>query len=163
MVRMTTRDPEPADPARALLEELSQFATVQFEVGRAFARTHGLHPTDAAAVLEIVAAEERGQPLTPARLAGRVGLTSGATSILVGRLVDAGHISRSKEASDKRLVSLRATDKVHRSADAFSDPIAAAVAGDLADVDAEDLRRAAAIVRRAASLTRARLGFVTDG
>lgn len=118
---MTTRDPEPADLARLLLEELSQFATVQFEVGRAFARAHGLHPTDAAAVLEIIAAEERGQPLTPARLAERVGLTSGATSILVGRLVDAGHISRSKEASDKRLVALRATDAVHRSADALSD------------------------------------------
>lgn len=69
--------------------------------------------------MEILAAEGRGQPLTPARLAARIALTPGATSTLLNRLEDAGHVVRTREHTDRRIVILHSTRTVHETADAF--------------------------------------------
>lgn len=69
-------------------------------------------------------AEDRGHPLTPARLTERVGLSSGATSTLLNRLENAGHIVRTREQSDRRIVTLRSTREIHETALSFFAPIA---------------------------------------
>lgn len=93
------------------------------QLGHVFATSAGLHPTDATALIEILRAEESGAPLSPARLSERIGLTSGATSTLLNRLEDAGHIRRSRVHSDRRVVTLHSTSGIHETADAFFDPL----------------------------------------
>jgi MarR family transcriptional regulator, organic hydroperoxide resistance regulator len=106
-----------------ILRELQAYSASQSELGRQFARRMGMHPTDSVAVVEILRAEERGDPLTPARLAPRVGLTSGATSILLNRLEDAGHITRRRGHTDRRRVTLHSAATVHAAADEFFAPL----------------------------------------
>ena len=74
-------------------------------------------------MLEILAAEERGTPLSPARLSERIGLTFGATSTLLNRLEAAGHVARSRVHTDRRIVSLHSTQGVHQLAGDFFGPL----------------------------------------
>jgi DNA-binding MarR family transcriptional regulator len=57
--------------------------------------------------------------LSPARLASRIGLSSGATTSLLNRLEEAGHVVRTRESSDRRVVTLRSGRHVHERADEF--------------------------------------------
>lgn len=121
---MTSEADEAEQRRERTLNVLYGFASAYSELGRVFARSHAMHTTDAAAVVEILTAEERGHPLTPARLAERIGLTTGATSILLNRLEEAGHIVRVRGGhTDRRLVTLHSTPAVHASADAFYAPM----------------------------------------
>jgi DNA-binding MarR family transcriptional regulator len=99
------------------------FAFAQNELGREFARGIHMHTTDSAAILAIISADERGNPLTPVRLANLIGLTTGATSVLLNRLEDAGHVVRARGHSDRRMVTLHSTPTVHETADAFYQPL----------------------------------------
>ena len=76
-------------------------------VGHAFAQRHGLHPTDLQALIAVMHAEGRGDPLTPGRLGEAIGLSSGATTAAIDRLERAGHLRRSRESTDRRVVHLR--------------------------------------------------------
>ncbi|GAB2594480.1 transcriptional regulator [Paractinoplanes abujensis] len=107
-----------------VLDGLRELAAIQSELGRRYARSRQMHPTDAAAIVEIITAEEHGRPLTPARLAERIGLTTGATSILLNRLEDAGHIVRTRENSDRRIVTLHSTPDIRADADDYYEPLA---------------------------------------
>jgi DNA-binding MarR family transcriptional regulator len=77
------------------------------QVGHAFAQRHGLHPTDLQALIAVMHAEGRGEPLTPGRLGEAIGLSSGATTAAIDRLERAGHLRRSRESKDRRVVHLR--------------------------------------------------------
>lgn len=76
-------------------------------VGHAFAQQHGLHPTDLQALIAVMHAEGRGEPLTPGRLGEVLGLSSGATTAAIDRLERAGHLRRTRESADRRVVHLR--------------------------------------------------------
>jgi MarR family transcriptional regulator, organic hydroperoxide resistance regulator len=106
-----------------VIDGLRDLAAAQSELGRGFARSMGMHATDAAAIVAIISAEERHRPLTPARLAERIGLTSGATSILLNRLEGAGHIVRTREHTDRRMVTLHSTPAIHAAAGAYFEPL----------------------------------------
>ncbi|MFF3063514.1 MarR family winged helix-turn-helix transcriptional regulator [Oerskovia sp. NPDC057915] len=123
--------PEPAEEAVAstpehrdrLLDGLRAYGAISAEISKRFAGSLGLHPTDATALIEILEAEERGTPLSPARLSERIGLTSGATSSLLNRLEENGHIERSRIHTDRRIVTLHSTPGVQTIAEAFFDPL----------------------------------------
>ncbi len=129
-----------------LVAAVRAFGARDSELGRQFARSHDMHPTDAAAIVEILTAEQRGETLTPARLAARIGLTTGATSTLLRRLESAGHVVRSHDHDDRRRVSLRSTDTVHETATAFYAPLASAMDAALQRFSAADLDTAAAVI-----------------
>lgn len=93
-------------------------------VGHAFAHRHGLHPTDLQALMAVMDAERRGDPLTPGRLAEQLGLSSGATTAAVDRLERAGHLRRSRESSDRRVVHLRYGEAGQELAMRFFRPLA---------------------------------------
>ncbi|GAA2482082.1 MarR family winged helix-turn-helix transcriptional regulator [Winogradskya humida] len=76
-------------------------------VGQAFAQRNGLHHTDLQALIAVMHGEGRGDPLTPGRLGEELGLSSGATTAAIDRLERAGHLRRSRESSDRRVVHLR--------------------------------------------------------
>jgi MarR family transcriptional regulator, organic hydroperoxide resistance regulator len=118
---------------RRALATLFAFSAAQNELARIFARSRGMHATDAAAIVQIIEAEDRGEPLTPARLAERIALTSGATSILLNRLEAAEHIHRAREHADRRVVTLHSTPAIQQSADAFYDPLAHQLSAVLAE------------------------------
>lgn len=117
--------PEQAD---RLNEALRAYGATYSELARQFAATEGLHSTDAVALIEILAAEERGTPLSPARLSERIGLTAGATSTLLNRLELAGHVLRSRVHSDRRIVTLHSTPGVQAIADDFFEPLGERIA-----------------------------------
>lgn len=104
-------------------EALRRYGDGYGQLARRFAASTGLHSTDAAALIEILAAEQLGTPLSPVHLSERIGLTSGATSALLNRLEEAGHIVRRRGHADRRIVSLHSTPGVQATADGFFDPL----------------------------------------
>jgi DNA-binding MarR family transcriptional regulator len=124
---METEHSAAADPVgqhARLMEELRNYGSIFNQFSRLFGSWLGLHSTDSEALMEIVYAEERSTPLSPARLASRIGLSSGATTSLLNRLEAAGHIIRSRESSDRRVVTLRSSPNVHSRAEEFFAPLA---------------------------------------
>ncbi|MGW3399616.1 MarR family winged helix-turn-helix transcriptional regulator [Streptomyces sp. NRRL F-5193] len=113
-----------AQQRERLMESLRIYGGHYSELSRRFAAWLGLHSTDATAVLEIAAAEERGTPLSPARLSERISLSTGATTALLNRLEAAGHITRAREHSDRRIVTLRSGAHIQERADEFFGPLA---------------------------------------
>ncbi len=146
-IHMTADDARP-EPQRRVIETLFAFSAAQNELARLFARSRGMHMTDASAIVQIIEAEERGKPLTPARLAERISLTSGATSILLNRLEEGGHIQRTRENPDRRVVTLHASVEIEESADAFYEPLARQLRAVLADYPASALEVVDEVVAR---------------
>lgn len=126
-----------ADQYERLNEALRAYGASYSELAREFAASEGLHSTDAVALIEILAAEDRGTPLSPARLSDRIGLTAGATSTLLNRLEAAGHVERSRVHADRRIVTLHSTPNVQEIADTFFDPLGQRIAAVLADYPPE--------------------------
>ncbi|MCA2206653.1 MarR family winged helix-turn-helix transcriptional regulator [Nocardia rosealba] len=112
------------------------------EFTRRFAGWLGLHSTDAEALIEILSAEERGSTLSPARLSERISLSNSATTALLNRLEQAGHIVRSREHDDRRVITLRSTPRIHALANDFFGPLGTKVEESvMGKYSPEDLRR----------------------
>ncbi|MEV8335015.1 MarR family winged helix-turn-helix transcriptional regulator [Streptomyces niveus] len=94
--------PGPAD-LRAFAVELRRMNGEINRLVHGFATDQGLHATDIQALAAILDAET---PLTPGRLRDHLGLTSGAVTACLDRLERAGHIRRSRESADRRVVHL---------------------------------------------------------
>ena len=108
---------------RRLLDALQAHGMAFGELGRRFGTAMNLHTTDATALVEILSAEDRGTPLTQAVLGQRVGLTPGATSSMLNRLEAAGHVIRVRGETDRRVVTLRASEGVEQLLDEFFVPL----------------------------------------
>ncbi|WP_306359786.1 MarR family winged helix-turn-helix transcriptional regulator [Nocardia sp. CC227C] len=106
-----------------LAEELRAYGSSFTELGRRFAVSLGVHSTDAFALLEISAAEAQGTPLSPVLLSKRISLSSGAMTALLNRLERAGYISRTREHTDRRIVTLRSSNDVKEIADSYFEPL----------------------------------------
>ncbi len=140
------------DEHERVVQSLQAFASTRGELARHFARSQQLHTTDAAAIVEIINAEERGQPLTPARLAERLALTTGATSTLLNRLEGGGFVLRTRGHSDRRVVTLHATPAIEAAADAFFEPLAQRLRAATGDYSAADLKLIEGFVDRLRSV-----------
>ncbi|MEU3739712.1 MULTISPECIES: MarR family winged helix-turn-helix transcriptional regulator [unclassified Streptomyces] len=88
-----------------------------------FAAGHDLHATDVQALAAILDASE---PLTPGRLRDHLGLTSGAVTACLDRLERAGHIRRSRDSADRRVVHLHYAPGAKAAARTFFRPLAEA-------------------------------------
>lgn len=108
----------------AILESLRTYASVDNELTHHLAKWLGVHSADAGALAEILNAEAKQTPLSPARLAKRISLSSGATTALLNRLENAGYLVRSREHADRRVVTLRSVGAVTEPANAFFLPLA---------------------------------------
>lgn len=112
-----------ADQRERLAEGLRAYGAEFTELGRRFATVLGVHATDAFALLEIATAEQRGAPLSPALLGRRIALSSGAMTALLNRLEEAGHVTRTRERADRRIVTLRCGDRVKQMGEDFFGPV----------------------------------------
>ena len=106
-----------------ILTGLRNFGSNYTEFTRRFAASLGVHSTDATALMEIFYAEDMNTPLSPARLSERIGLTSGATTALLNRLEEAGYVMRSREHTDRRIVTLHSGPNVRTAGYAFFKPL----------------------------------------
>nr|WP_225953720.1 MarR family winged helix-turn-helix transcriptional regulator [Kibdelosporangium phytohabitans] len=77
------------------------------EMQSAMARRIGVRVTDLQAVDHVEAAES---PIGTVELAARLGIRSASATVLVDRLVEAGHLTRSADPEDGRRVMLAITD-----------------------------------------------------
>jgi DNA-binding MarR family transcriptional regulator len=129
-----------------LMASLRGYGATFTEVSRRFAAWLDLHHTDAVALLEIFEAEQRGQPMSPAGLSERVSLSSGATTALINRLEAAHHVVRTREHSDRRVVTLHTTEHVVDIAEQYFGPLGDRLDAMVAKYPPEQLRQFEAFV-----------------
>lgn len=113
-----------------------------------FARAHGLGRNDLNAIMWIAVSDEAGRPITAGELAARLGLGAPATTSLIDRLQEAGHLERIRDPRDRRRITLSMNDTALEMAREFFQPLGRRMAEAVADVSTEDLVIAAAVIRR---------------
>jgi len=134
-------------PGRAQLEKLMsadmRAVTAQSDrVGRYFARRHDVSGSDFHALLHVMVAETAGTPLTMAQLRQRMDVSPAAITYLVDRMIEAGHVRRETDPSDRRKALLRYETSGMELAHGFFTPLGVQLRAALADLPDEDLRAA---------------------
>ena len=127
-----------------LVELMQNYSVETRQIVDAFAQRHHLHTTDLQALLAVMGAEGRGEPLTPGRLGEAIGLSSGATTAVIDRLAKAGHLRRTRESADRRVVHLRYGEPGFALASEFFRPIgrrSRAVMDDFSPAELDVVRR----------------------
>ncbi|WP_436739530.1 MarR family winged helix-turn-helix transcriptional regulator [Streptomyces sp. BBFR102] len=119
----------------ALAVELRRMHGEVNRLAHAFAAGQGLHATDVQALAAILDAPE---PMTPGRLRERLGLTSGAVTACLDRLERAGHIRRTRDTRDRRVVHLHYAEGGKALARAHFQPLATAAAAARARLTREE-------------------------
>ncbi|MEV4602972.1 MarR family transcriptional regulator [Amycolatopsis sp. NPDC049253] len=85
---------------------------------------HDMHRTDLNALAVVMDADRTREPMTPGRLSAALHLSPPATSALIDRLEQAGHLRRTRSAADRRQVDLRITDSALAIGAALFGPLA---------------------------------------
>lgn len=140
------------NPRKQLLEALRHYAVSYQDSAHQLARWMNLPTSDGTALGEIMWAESEGSPLSPGRLSSRIGLTSGATNALVGRLERQSLVTRSRESSDRRVVTLRATVLAREQAAPFLSPSENSLEALLSEYDDETLETVSITLTRFAAV-----------
>jgi DNA-binding MarR family transcriptional regulator len=87
----------PRDPIGRRLKAISMLTR---EIGKKIGETLGVNVTDIAALEHLL----HNGPTTPGQLADRLKVTTAAATQIVDRLERAGHVSRERQANDRRKV-----------------------------------------------------------
>ncbi len=95
--------------------------------------------------------------LTAGELAARLDRSPAATSTVLDRLEQAGHVERRPDPDDRRRTTLWVTDRPQRVAAQTLRPFVAALAGEFGEEDPAELRRTTAHVDRITAVMRAYL------
>lgn len=132
----------------AAMHQLRDWAVTFDELQRHLSSWTGLPVSDANALGQVVWAEQAGTPLSPARLAQQIGMTTGATSVLLDRLETAGHVTRHRESADRRRVTLRPTESARAESARFLDFAGSEIAATVRATDPHELRAALGFLRR---------------
>jgi DNA-binding MarR family transcriptional regulator len=112
------------------------------QIGRVFAVTHRVRPTDFRALLHVMVAETTGRPITSGELRERMGLSGAAITYLVDRMMASGHITRRSDPDDRRKVILRYSESGLDTARAFFAPLGLHTRTAMADLPDDDLTAA---------------------
>jgi DNA-binding MarR family transcriptional regulator len=132
---------------RAALEtlmsnDLRALAAEADSIGRVFARSQDVTPTDFYGLLQVMVAETAGAPLSAGGLRQRMGFSSAAITYLVERMIIAGHIRREPHPSDHRKVILRYEPRGLELARSFFAPLGAHTRSAIVEFSNEDLATA---------------------
>src|ERR1700755_300661 len=111
-------------------------------MGRYFARQHDVSGNDFHALLHVMVAETAGTPLTMAQLRQRMDVSPAAITYLVDRMIDAGHVRREADPTDRRKALLRYEDSGMELAHAFFAPMGVHLRSALAELPDRDLMAA---------------------
>lgn len=135
----------------AAMDALHNWALGFAELNQHMSDWLGLPTSDANALGQIVWAAQQDQPLSPAKLARRIGMTTGAATVLLNRLEAAHLIERSREQSDRRRVTLRPTPEARDKARSFTIASSEEIAATLRDIPDSQLLIAARVINRLTS------------
>ncbi|MFY0406549.1 MarR family winged helix-turn-helix transcriptional regulator [Solicola sp. PLA-1-18] len=119
---MATIDPLTSDWSDLQVEvmhRLREWAASYTELNHHMAAWMGLPSSDAHALGLVIWAAEADAPLSPAELSRRIGMTSGATTVLLDRLESVGLVRRSRESTDRRRVTIRPEPQARERAHGF--------------------------------------------
>lgn len=133
-----------AEDQVAAMHRLRDWAVTFMELNHHLSSWMALPVSDANALGQVIWAEVADAPLSPASLARRIGMTSGATSILLDRLETAGHVERHRESADRRRITLRATATARAESQRFLAFAGTEIAATVQETPDEDLE---AVVR----------------
>lgn len=135
------------DPAQvALMQALRDWATAFGELNQHMAAWTGLATADAGALRHVVWAAQDDQPLSPALLARRVGMTSAAITVLLDRLERADLVERRRDQADRRRVTLHPTPAAITQAQEFTSAAGTEVAATLGSLQPSDLQAATTVL-----------------
>ncbi|MGI5472576.1 MarR family winged helix-turn-helix transcriptional regulator [Streptomyces sp. CA-132043] len=138
----------PATDLQAFAVLLRRMNSEFNRIAHDFAQDHHLHTTDIQALSAIMDAQaEDGQPMTPGRLRERLNLTSGAVTACLDRLERAGHISRIRDAGDRRVVHLHYNDSARQLARRYFHPLARSTDAARSQFDGEQLATVTAFLQ----------------
>lgn len=133
------------DGQRQELALLLRRLTVELDaVGQRFAGLHGLGRTDVRALVAIMDAARRGEPVTAGALGAAVELSSASVTALLDRLERAGHVRRVRDADDRRRVVLEMSESAMTAGAAFFGGLQRDLVGAMAsysDADLDVVRR----------------------
>lgn len=108
----------PADSAQAfaVMEALGEWQAAGRALAKLSARYMQLNETDMRAIRMIMAAQHRGEIVTPKDIAQAVEISGASTTKLIDRLVAAGHLSRDPHPTDRRTVLITVTESTRAAA-----------------------------------------------
>jgi DNA-binding MarR family transcriptional regulator len=136
------------DLLRSFTLEVDRFVEV-------FAAEHGLHRTDLNAVAHLARASLENRALTAGELSRLLSLSPSATTTLLDRLENAGHVERGHDPVDRRRVLVRIRPSAHDVALAFFIPLGQRMRAAMADYGLEDLHLANDVIARMLTATTA--------
>jgi DNA-binding MarR family transcriptional regulator len=149
---------------KALLAELGSAVranqTAVDAVDDAAAACLGINRTDLRCI-DVLLQEPEGSAI-PARLAERLGISTGSVTALIDRLERLGYVVRAPDPTDRRKVIVRATDKVKEKTWAIYGPIAEEGARMLKGYSVHDLERLIEFMRRSRALQEAHLKRIVE-
>lgn len=90
----------------ALVRLMRQLNVETDRFAEMFGEAHGLHRTDLNAMVVIMDAARRGERISPGELARALHLSASATTAVLDRLEEAGHVHRDRSAHDRRRIHL---------------------------------------------------------
>ena len=129
------------DPVRRdVVASMQRLTTESQRVAQAFAGQQGLGHIDLEALLHVMQAEQRGDPVTSGRLGDLLGVTSGAATGVIDRLERAGHVHRSRDDADRRRVLVHYSEAARAVAGQFFGPLGRLSATVMDQFDAAELR-----------------------
>lgn len=131
-----------AELERLLSADLRALSARSDRIGRYFARQHNVSSSDFHALLHIMVAETAGEPLTSTQLTQRMDVSPAAVTYLVDRMIDAGHIRREADPSDRRKSFLRHESKAMTLGRKFFGPLGAHLRSGMAGLSDRDLAAA---------------------
>ena len=108
---------------RDVVASMQRLTTESQRVAQAFAGQQGLGHIDLEALLHVMQAEQRGDPVTSGRLGELLGVTSGAATGVIDRLERAGHVHRSRDDVDRRRVLVHYSEAARAVAGQFFGPL----------------------------------------
>lgn len=112
-----------------------------------------LHRTDLNALGIMMGAAREGATVTPGMLRQALNLSSPATTALIDRLDEAGHVRRTRSLVDRRQVHLEMTEKALETGSRLFAPLARSIQAALEDFSPEECELLSTMMRRVTDAT----------
>lgn len=136
-----------------LMGLLQQFTVETDRYVDAVSARDSLYRTDLNALGVMMGAARAGVTVTPGMLRSELHLSSPATTALVDRLDNAGHVKRSRSDVDRRQVHLEMTEKAMLTGGQLFAPLARHIGGALKNFSEEEQRLLADMMRQITAAT----------
>ncbi|MDE8587159.1 MULTISPECIES: MarR family winged helix-turn-helix transcriptional regulator [Micrococcaceae] len=144
MAETNTPQPSPFEQAgpqfgHPLLRILQEFTIEANRYVDAAGDRKDMHRTDMNALAVIMRHTARGNVVTPGLLRKELNLSSPATTALIDRLDNSGHVVRERHSTDRRQVQLKMTPKAFQEGGAIFAPLAQHMGSAMAGFTEEEL------------------------